>query len=107
MHLPHLQVANSLFDCRFGAPYSDCWRFHLQTPNLTFSGPTNSSLVVYIASTSNPPANGTSQYANWLPAPSDAPFFLILRLYLPFASVLTALYEPPAVVLSTASSAAG
>ena len=86
---------------------TDCWHCCVQTPNLSLSGPTNSTLVVYIASTSNPPANGTSQYANWLPAPSDAPFFLILRLYLPFASVLNGSYEPPAVVLSTSTSSAG
>ncbi|KAK9796634.1 hypothetical protein WJX73_004944 [Symbiochloris irregularis] len=62
-------------------------------------GANNSTLSVHIASTANPPPAGP-QLTNWLPAPSNAPFFLILRLYLPAAIVLDGTWEPPAVVLS-------
>ncbi|KAK9828758.1 hypothetical protein WJX72_001942 [[Myrmecia] bisecta] len=75
------------------------WVINNQIPDLSYSGPNNSTLVVYISSTANQPPAGP-QRANWLPAPSNAPFFLILRLYLPSASVLNGSYEPPAVVMS-------
>ena len=44
------------------------------------------------------PANGTAQAANWLPAPTDAPFQFILRTYLPPASSILGHYAPPAIV---------
>lgn len=45
------------------------------------------------------PASGR---ANWLPAPAG-PFYLILRLYIPSASVLNGTWEPPPIVEVPAS----
>ena len=78
----------------------------LQTAGLSYSGPGNNTLQVFISADS--PARQTPQYANWLPAPATAPFQLILRLYEPENEVLSGQYAPPAVFrvsrLSTAVS---
>lgn len=68
-------------------------------------GADNSTLSVYIASTADRPPAGP-ELTNWLPAPDNAPFFLILRLYLPSAIVLDGTWEPPAVVLSSPAASA-
>jgi len=52
------------------------------------------SVIVTVAST--PPAHGEGQ--NWLPVTADKPFYLMMRLYLPRADVLTKLWLPPAIV---------
>jgi hypothetical protein len=41
---------------------------------------------------------GKDREANWLPAPKDAPFTLLLRMYWPKAPVLDGSYRPPGVV---------
>ncbi len=38
--------------------------------------------------------------ANWLPAPKDAPFTVLLRMYWPKESVLHGAWEPPGLVVS-------
>jgi hypothetical protein len=41
---------------------------------------------------------GKDREANWLPAPRDAPFTLLLRMYWPKQAVLDGSYRPPGVV---------
>ncbi len=41
---------------------------------------------------------GRDREANWLPAPKDAPFTLLLRMYWPKQPVLDGAYRPPGVV---------
>jgi hypothetical protein len=43
---------------------------------------------------------GKDREANWLPAPKDAPFTLLLRMYWPKQPVLDGSYEPPGVVVA-------
>ena len=71
----------------------------LQTPGLVYGGAGNSTLQVFISA--EQPAASSPQLANWLPAPNDAPFELIVRLYEPQSLVLAGDYEPPAVVRHT------
>ncbi len=75
--------------------------FNVQTSGLVYSGINNSTLVVFISATQ--PQQGTANAANWLPAPNNAGFQLILRLYEAPASVLSNNYEPPAVVRTSTS----
>ena len=72
----------------------------VQTSGLVYSGTNNSTLVVFISATQ--PQQGTANAANWLPAPGNAGFQLILRLYEAPTSVLSNKYEPPAVVRTSA-----
>jgi hypothetical protein len=44
---------------------------------------------------------GKDREANWLPAPKDAPFNLVLRMYWPKQPVVDGDYEPPGVTLRT------
>ncbi|DBB11917.1 hypothetical protein WJX82_007641 [Trebouxia sp. C0006] len=74
-----------------------------RTSGLVYSGTNNSTLVVFISATQ--PQQGTANAANWLPAPSNAGFQLILRLYEAPASVLNNDYEPPAVVRTSTTTA--
>lgn len=71
----------------------------LQTSGLVYSGTSNSTLQVFISA--HQPTASSPQFANWLPAPNDAPFELIVRLYEPQSLVLAGDYEPPAVVRQT------
>jgi hypothetical protein len=50
-----------------------------------------------------PDSPGKDREANWLPAPRDAPFTLLLRMYWPKPSVLDGSYRPPGVVQPAAS----
>ena len=75
----------------------------VQTSGLMYIGTNNSTLVVFISATQ--PQQGTANAANWLPAPSNAGFQLILRLYEAPASVLNNDYEPPAVVRTSTTTA--
>lgn len=43
---------------------------------------------------------GKDREANWLPAPKDAPFSLLLRMYWPKQAVVDGSYEPPGVVVA-------
>lgn len=76
----------------------------LQTPNLVY-GNNNSTLQVYLSATA--PANGTAQYANWLPAPTNAPFQFILRVYGATPAAASGNYSPPPVVRTTGTATAG
>jgi hypothetical protein len=40
---------------------------------------------------------GGTRSANWLPAPAEGPFVLILRMYLPHADMIMQRYIPPAI----------
>ena len=40
---------------------------------------------------------GAGRSANWLPAPAQGPFVLILRTYLPRAALISQRYVPPSV----------
>lgn len=71
----------------------------LQTSGLTYSGTNNNTLQVFISA--EQPAAGSSQLANWLPAPTNAAFELILRLYKAYSYVSVGDYEPPAVIRTT------
>jgi len=76
----------------------------VQTSGLVYTGTNNNTLTVFI-SASQPPL-GTAEYANWLPAPNNAPIFFLLRTYEPPSYVLSGGYAPPAVVLTSPSSIA-
>ena len=71
----------------------------LQSQGLVYTGTNNNTLQVFISASA--PANGTSQYANWLPAPTDAGFQFIFRTYGPTDSAIQGQYAPPAVVKTT------
>ena len=75
------------------------FRCVLQTSGLVYTGAGNSTLQVFISA--QPPAANSPQFANSLPAPNDAPFELIVRLYEPQSLVLAGEYEPSAVVRTT------
>lgn len=48
---------------------------------------------------------GDERRSNWLPAPADRPFAVILRAYLPREAIVAQTYEPPAIeLLATAAS---
>ncbi len=49
-----------------------------------------------------PDSPGKDREQNWLPAPKDAPFTLLLRLYWPKEPVLDGAYRPPGVVQAAA-----
>jgi hypothetical protein len=51
------------------------------------------SLDIYIQQTA--PADGNQ--ANWLPAPANGPFSLVLRLYWPTAAVTSGAWQPPPI----------
>jgi hypothetical protein len=40
---------------------------------------------------------GADQRANWLPAPANGPFLIILRAYLPREAIVAQTYAPPAI----------
>jgi hypothetical protein len=40
---------------------------------------------------------GEARRANWLPAPANKPFMVILRAYLPGADIVAQTYVPPAI----------
>jgi hypothetical protein len=62
-----------------------------RTPGLKYN--TDGSLDIYIQH-----ANlGKDKKSNWLPAPTDDKFSLLLRLYIPQEVVLKAQYQIPAV----------
>nr|QOL01276.1 putative extracellular protein TR9_078 [Trebouxia lynnae] len=69
------------------------------TSGLSLSGAGNNTLQVFISASQ--PARQSPQYANWLPAPINAPFELILRLYEAESDVFSGQYAPPAVVRAT------
>lgn len=75
----------------------------LQTPGLVYSTK-NSSLTAYISSTA--PPNGTVAYSNWIPAPSNAPFFSILRIYGAQGPAFVNQYAPLAFVILSSSGGA-
>jgi hypothetical protein len=54
------------------------------------------SVDIYI----QPDSPGKDREANWLPAPKDAPFSLLMRMYWPKQAVLDGSYEPPGVVVA-------
>lgn len=76
----------------------------LQTAGLVYTGTNNNTLTVFISASQ--PALGTAQYANWLPAPSNAPIFFLLRTYEPPSYVLSGGYAPPAFIPITSPSVA-
>lgn len=71
------------------------WKNCLQTQELV-SGDNSSTLTAYISSTA-PPSN-TDACTNWIPAPNNAPFFSILRIYGATGLAKTNQYAPPAFV---------
>ncbi len=75
----------------------------VQTQGLVL-GNNNSTLTAYISSAA--PANGTVAYSNWIPAPGNAPFFSILRVYGPQGPALVNQYAPPAFVKVSSASVA-
>lgn len=62
-----------------------------RTPGLAYDA--EGGLEIWIARTD--PGEGRS--ANWLPAPAEGPFALILRAYLPGRAIVGQSYVPPAV----------
>jgi hypothetical protein len=62
-----------------------------RTPGLRFDQ--DGSLEIWIAR-ADPGGERTS---NWLPAPADGPFMVILRAYLPRQEIVSQTYVPPAV----------
>ncbi len=73
----------------------------LQTQGLVY-GNNNTTLTAYISSTA--PPVGTVAYSNWIPAPINAPFFSILRIYGAQGPALVNQYVPPAFIKLPASS---
>lgn len=63
-----------------------------RTPGLLTND--DGSLDVWIAR-SDP---GDDRRANWLPAPAQGPFLVMLRAYLPGAAIVAQTYTPPAIV---------
>ena len=62
-----------------------------RTPGLTTGG--DGSLDIWISRTDP----GEARSANWLPAPANGPFSLVLRAYLPQPVLLSETYTPPAI----------
>ena len=62
-----------------------------RTPGLTTGG--DGSLDIWISRTDP----GEARSANWLPAPANGPFSLVLRAYLPQPLLLSETYAPPAI----------
>ena len=62
-----------------------------RTPGLTAGG--DGSLDIWISRTDP----GEARSANWLPAPANGPFSLVLRAYLPQPLLLSETYAPPAI----------
>jgi hypothetical protein len=62
-----------------------------RTPGLRFDQ--DGSLEIWIAR-ADP---GGERRSNWLPAPADGPFMVILRAYLPRQEIVSQTYVPPAV----------
>jgi hypothetical protein len=64
-----------------------------RTPGLVYGD--DGALDVWIAR-SDP---GGDRTANWLPAPADGPFMVILRAYLPETPIVAQTYVPPSITL--------
>lgn len=62
-----------------------------RTPGLTYDA--DGALDIWISRTDP----GGERSANWLPAPAEGPFTIILRAYLPQPAIVSQTYVPPAV----------
>ncbi|KAL0038112.1 hypothetical protein WJX79_003329 [Trebouxia sp. C0005] len=72
-----------------------------RTSGLVYTGTNNNTLTIFVSASQ--PAVGTAEYANWLPAPNNAPMFFLLRTYEPPAYVIAGNYAPPPFILSTST----
>lgn len=72
-----------------------------RTSGLVYTGTNNNTLTIFVSASQ--PAAGTAEYANWLPAPNNAPMFFLLRTYEPLAYVIAGNCAPPPFILTTST----